>query len=434
MRSHPYRLYGLLSLLVILGFIALCLAAFQQVFTKTDDVRIHIAASGQQLLPGSDVKVRGIIVGSVGSISSNGNGADLHLKMQPSMMTTIPTNVVARLVPKTLFGEKYVDLVLPSDPASTHLTDGSVIQEDHTRPALEIDQALDDLLPLLRTVQPAKLDETLSAVATALQGRGQELGTTIEQLDTYLKGINPQLPTLQHDMTALSGVTRTYSQAADPLLRMLGNLTVTSTTVVDEQQQITRLLADVTGASDVTKDLLALNASNIVNVNSVNKPVISLLARYSPEFPCFFRGDAGLIPRIHDAVPKGPPGLNHAAHVVVEFVPAFPTYKNPIDLPQFGDKRGPNCYGLPHPKLSLPVIHYKDGTQDDPRFDKQGQPGGLGGVSPSSLSMGNAGTAAEQSAFDSLLGPALGMPASSVPDVADLLWGPMARGNAVTLS
>jgi phospholipid/cholesterol/gamma-HCH transport system substrate-binding protein len=433
MRKHPYRLYGALFLLVVFGFIALCIAAFQQVFSTTDDVRVHIAFSGQQLLPGSDVKIRGIIVGSVGSISSTGQGADLHLKMQPGMVKDIPTNVTARLVPKTLFGEKYVDLVVPPNPASTHLHNGSVITQDHTKPALEIDQALDDLLPLLKTVQPVKLDQTLSAIATALQGRGQELGTTIQQFDTYLKGFNPQLPTLQHDMTALSGVTRTYSQAADPLLRMLGNLTVTSNTVVNEQTQIVRLLADVTGAATTTRDLLALNAANIVNVNSVNRPVVSLLARYSPEFPCFFRGDAGLIPRIHDAVPKSPPGLSHAAHVVVEFVPAFPTYKNPIDLPQFQDKRGPNCYGLPHPKLSLPVVHYKDGVQDDPRFDNQGQSGGVG-ASPSSLSMGNAGTAAEQSAFNSLLGPALGMPAASVPDVADLLWGPMARGNSVKLS
>jgi hypothetical protein len=230
----------------------------------------------------------------------------------------------------------------------------------------------------------------------------------------------------------LSGVARTYNQAAGPLLRVLSNLTVTSNTVVSEQVQITRLLADVTGAAATTRDLLATNAANIVNVNSVNRRTVALLARYSPEFPCFFRGDAGLIPRIHDAVPKSPP-LNHAAHVVVEFVPAFPVYQNPIDLPQFKDKRGPNCYGLPHPKLRLPVVHYKDGTQDDPRFAHQGQ-NGPATANSSSVSMGNAGTAAEQSAFNSLLGPVLGMKPAAVPDVADLLWGPMARGNSVSLS
>jgi phospholipid/cholesterol/gamma-HCH transport system substrate-binding protein len=430
-RSHPYRLYGLLSLLVIVGLIVLSLAAFQQDFTPHDDVTVHIARSGQQLLPGSDVKVRGLDVGTVDSITSTGDGADLHLHLNPSMVAKIPTNVVARLVPKTLFGEKYVDLVLPAEPAATHVVNGSVIAEDHTKTALEIDQALNDLLPVLRAVQPGKLNETLNAVATALQGRGAELGTTVDQLDTYLKGINPHLPQLQHDVVALTGVARTYDEAATPLLRLLDNLTVTSNTVVDEQTQITRLLGDVTGASLATRDLLATNANNIVAVNSVNRRVVSLLARYSPEIPCFVRGDAGLVPRIHDAVPTTPP-LNHAAHVVVEFVPAFPVYQNPIDLPEFKDKRGPHCYGLPHPKLSLPVVHYKDGTQDDPRFAKQGQPGQLG--SSSSADMGNAGTKAERSAFNSLLGPILGRSSSSVPDIADLLWGPMARGNGVRLS
>jgi phospholipid/cholesterol/gamma-HCH transport system substrate-binding protein len=440
-RNHPYRLYGLIAVVVIVGLIGLCLAAFKQVFTPHDDVTVHIAQAGQQLLPGSDVKVRGIDVGTVDSITSTGSGADLHLHLKPSMVKDIPTNVTARLIPKTLFGEKYVDLVLPGQPASTHLVDGSAIAEDRTKSALEIDQALNDLLPVLRTVQPAKLNQTLTAIATALQGRGEELGSTIDAFDTYLRGINPHLPQLQHDVVALTGVARTYDQAAAPLLRMLSNLTATSNTVVNEQAQIARLLSDVTGAAVATRQLLARNAAGIVAVNAVNRRVISLLKRYSPELPCFIRGDAGLVPRIHDAVPKHPP-LNHAAHVIVEFVPSFPIYHSPIDLPEFRDKRGPHCYGLPHPKLSLPVIHYKDGTQDDPRFAAQGQPGQLNPTTrrpraaagiASSAAMGNAGTKAERRAFNSLLGPMLGRSPHSVPDIADLLWGPLARGNTIRL-
>src|SRR5581483_9245867 len=64
-RDHPYRLYGALALLVVAGLIALCLASFKQVFTSTADVKVHIARAGQQLLPGSDVKLRGIDVGEV---------------------------------------------------------------------------------------------------------------------------------------------------------------------------------------------------------------------------------------------------------------------------------------------------------------------------------------------------------------------------------
>ena len=35
--------------------------------------------------------------------------------------------------------------------------------------------------------------------------------------------------------------------------------------------------------------------------------------------------------------------------------------------------------------------------------------------------------------FGALLGPVLGMDPMSVPDVADLLWGPMARGATVAV-
>jgi phospholipid/cholesterol/gamma-HCH transport system substrate-binding protein len=437
---HPYRTYGVVALVVIAGLIALCLVAFAQLFTPKADVTVEVERAGQQLLPGSDVKLRGINVGTVSTITSDGTGAELHLHMKPSMLKDIPDNVAARIIPKTLFGEKYVDLVIPAQPSTARLHDGSIITVDRTTSALEIDKALNDLLPVLQAVKPEKLNSTLNAIATALHGRGDELGATVAELDTYLKGLNPHLPQLKHDMTALASVARTYNEAADPLLHMLSNLIVTSNTVVDQQVQIARLLTDVTSAALTTRDLLKLNATNIVQVNSVNRDVVALLARYSPEFPCFFRGDAGLAPRIHDAVPSGPPGLDHAAHVVVEFVPAFPVYKYPIDLPEFRDKRGPNCYGLPHPKLRLPVVKYKDGTQDDPRFAAQGQPGPVGSGSsattkhaPGSASMGDAGTKKERTILNQLLGPILGLSASKVPDVADLLWGPLARGNGLNL-
>ncbi len=436
--SHLYKAYGAAMLAVVVGVVTLCVLQFNQVFTPAVNVSVNISRAGLQLLPGSDVKVRGIIAGEVSNISSDGDGAVIHLRLDPSMAARLPDNLSVRLVPKTVFGEKYVDLVLPDVPSPAHLHDGSVIAEDQSKPTLEIDQALNDLLPLLRTVQPVQLDETLNALATALSGRGGELGATIVQLRDYLNGFDPHLPALQHDMTALVGVTRTYAQAADPLMRMLRNLTTTANTVVTDKAQLSAFLDDVAGAADSTRDLLARNATDIIDVNAVARPVLALLARYSPEYPCFFRGYYNLIPRIHAAVPKTP-GINHSAHVIVEFVKAFPTYQNPTDLPEFQDTRGPNCYGLPHPPMSLPVIQFKDGTQNDPRFRQQAaQSGGQSGgtVSPSSFSpaMGSAGTAQERQAVDTLLGPMLGTPSTDIPDVADLLWGPLARGAGVRLS
>jgi phospholipid/cholesterol/gamma-HCH transport system substrate-binding protein len=440
MRTPPYHLIGVGMVAAVVAVVTVSLLLFNQVFTPTVNVSVHISRAGLQLLPGSDVKVRGIIAGQVHDITSDGDGAQLRLRLDPSMAKRLPDNVSVRLVPKTVFGEKYVDLQLPDDPSPRHLRNGSVIPEDRSQAALEIDEALNDLLPMLRTVQPGQLNQTLTALATALSGRGEQLGQTIVALRDYLRGVQPHLPALQHDLTALVGVTRTYDEAADALLRMMRNFSTTAETVVAEKAQLSAFLDDMTNASNATRDLIARNATDIVQVNAVSRPVLALLARYSPEYPCFFKGYQGLIPRIHDAVSKKP-GINHSAHVVVEFVPSFPTYQNPIDLPEFKDDRGPNCYGLPNPPMSLPVIQFKDGTEDDPRFQQHAlQLNRLlnqrGAVSPSSYSpeMGSAGTPEERRAFNTLLGPLLLTSSTDVPDIADLLWGPMARGTGVRLS
>lgn len=442
MRFTRYQLYGVALLAAVAAFTVVCLAYFNQAFTPVSRVTMNISRSGLQLLPGSDVKVRGLIVGSVSTITSDGNGSTVLLHLDPDKARQVPDNVTARLIPKTIFGEKYIDLVIPDQASTRTLADGDVIPEDRSEAALEINQALNDLLPLLRTVRPGELNQTLTALATALSGRGEQLGKTVDQLDAYFRQINPHLPALQHDLEALVGVATTYETAAGPLMDLLRNLTVNSRTIIDRKQQLSAFLTDVTGASDNTKDLLARNEVNILQVNKVNRGVIDLLARYSPEYPCFFKGYAKLIPRIHTAVPDVLPGTtrrNRAAHVVIEFVPSFPSYQHPIDLPEFTDTRGPSCYGLPNPPQSLPRIQFKDGTEDDPRFTQRGAVGAqttLVTPLPSSYSpgMGSAGTAEERDAMSSLLGPVLGMPSGEVPDLATLLFGPMGRGATVNLS
>ena len=60
-------------------------------------------------------------------------------------------------MPKTLFGEKYVSLVVPhDDPSPTALPPGATIP--HTEVPVEVQKVLADLYPLLRTVQPADIN------------------------------------------------------------------------------------------------------------------------------------------------------------------------------------------------------------------------------------------------------------------------------------
>ncbi|HEX6472504.1 MAG TPA: MCE family protein [Streptosporangiaceae bacterium] len=420
MGTLRFRLYGVIFLVVVALLLALTVALYQKRFTPVVHVTLRSDRAGLQLLPRSDVKVRGLIVGEVRGIRSTGDGASLDLAINKNKAPLIPANVSARLLPKTLFGEKYVDLVLPQRPGPA-IHNGAVIAQDRTRAAIEINTVLDDLLPLLRAVQPEKLNATLNALATALQGRGDQLGRDAAQLDVVLREYNPKLPTIVHDLNALADVSDIYAAAAPDLLRVLRDLDVTERTIVAKKATIEQLIPAVTGLADQGRRFVDANGPKLIGVNIVTRPALELLATYSPEFPCVFKGLVTLQPRAEQAVGGANPNVN----ITLEITKPRPPYKSPLDLPEEKDFRGPRCYGLPNPKVPFPEYTALDGTQDDVWWRRARALSGVF-VQP------GAGMTDAQS-IKSLIGPLTHTPAGQVSDSTVLLWDPLFQGSVVTM-
>ncbi|MDT7712573.1 MAG: phospholipid/cholesterol/gamma-HCH transport system substrate-binding protein, partial [Pseudonocardiales bacterium] len=173
------RLQGVAFLAVVTCLAALSVAKYSGAFSGGVPVTLRVDHTGLQLDKHSEVKIRGLVVGEVTGLSSSGSAAAVELKLKPEMVPLIPDNVSARLLPKTLFGEKYVSLVLPERPSARPLSAGDVIPQDRSRAATELDSALDRLLPLLADVPPQQLASTLGAISGALRGRGHHLGDTL---------------------------------------------------------------------------------------------------------------------------------------------------------------------------------------------------------------------------------------------------------------
>ena len=281
------------------------------------------------------------------------------------MVSQIPSNVTAQLLPKTLFGERYVDLQIPTDPSSSHIAAGDVIGQDRTSTGIEVEKVLDDLMPVLQAVQPQKLSTTLTAISTALQGRGVQLGQTLSQLGQYVGELNPQLPTLEHDLRALTTTSNTYNQAAPNLVNALNDLTVTSKTVVAERNNLQNLYSTVTTASGNLGNFLQANKNNLIQVSSASLPTLNVLARYSPEYPCFLKQMAALVPTVDKAFGKGTanPGLHaHAGD-----------HREP--RPVRGRSGHPGLRRQPRPEVprpepeAEPVPAVRAGRPDPGRFD-----------------------------------------------------------------
>jgi phospholipid/cholesterol/gamma-HCH transport system substrate-binding protein len=422
------KLLGVVFIGLLLLGVWLINAVFTQKFVAFDKVTLNTDTIGLQLPARADVKVRGVIIGQVLEAKSEANGAVLTLGIKPSELgkyvdgkPLIPDNVTASILPKTLFGEKYVELEVPADAHDAALTKGDRITQ--TQLPIEVEKVLNDIYPLLRAVQPAELNYTLNALASALEGRGDAIGQNIETLDAYLKKLNPQVPALVEDLRLLSKVTGTYADVAPQIAETLRNTVTTGNTLLSREVKLHAFLKDVSAFSDTSKTFLDNNGSNIVRLGQLSKPQLELLNRYSPEFPCLL-----------DALVDQAPSLastfrGFVFHIDLITLPRQPRGYNAKDVPVLGADNGPNCLGLPRPKVPFRnVPNLNDGVDGLKRGDAQ-RTAPLVDAASTNAAAGSA----EKAFFGALTAPVLGVPADEVPDLTTLLFGPLVAGTEVSV-
>ena len=431
-----YQMYGLIFLVIAGMFVVLSIAFYRKTFTPVVPVTLETDHVGNQLRAGADVKLRGLLVGEVRAIRPDGDHAVLDLAMDPDQIGKIPGNVTARLLPKTLFGERYVALQTPSNP-SGRLREHAVIGQDRTSSAVEIEQVLDNLMPVLQAVQPAKLSATLNAMQTALAGQGKEFGDTLVQLGTYLQRIEPSLPDLQANLEKLAQVADTYAQAGPELLTALRDLTVTTQTVVEQRGQLQDLYSTLTNSSIDLTNFLAANKDNIIGLVSSSKSTLDVLAKYAPEYPCLLKQLVDAIPSADAAFGKGS-ATPHVTRVTIEITSSRGKYLPGVDTPRYDDKRGPRCYPVAHPPAVFP--QYAEGQPLDDGSTKpppphNEKPQDFENTLPQALTSQPriANSPTEQQLLAVLLAPGLGVQPSQVPAWSSLLVGPLFRGTEVTV-
>ncbi|MET0197714.1 MAG: MCE family protein, partial [Rhodococcus fascians] len=311
-------------------------------FKKVVSIDLVTDSVGNALPSNADVKVRGLIVGEVRSASSVDGVVTAKLAIDPDKADLIPSNATARLLPKTLFGERYVALQIPENDTASPITDGTVLRQDTSGSAIEVGQLLDNLLPLLEAIPPQDLASTLGALAQGLSGRGQELGLTIDRLDTIFKGLNTELPNIQEDLRGLADFSQTYADAGPQLIDALDNLSVTGNTLVEQRPAVDTLISSLTATSASTADFLQANADNLIRISADSREALELLAQYSPSFGCMFANFVPVVQRAQDVIGVGDEyrGIN----VDMPLINPRGRYLPNQDEPRFFDDRGPTCH------------------------------------------------------------------------------------------
>lgn len=415
------RALGVAFVLLMLAGVWAVNGVFTQKFTDFAKVSLKTDHIGLQLPSNADVKVRGEIIGQVLETKTATSGAVLTLGLDPSKIGSIPENVSAQIIPKTLFGEKYVSLVIPTQPASAALHRGQTITQ--TNLPIEVEKVLTDIYPLLRTVQPAEINYTLNALATALEGRGDDLGENLQILNSYLKKFNPKLPQLIADLKLLGTVSDTYADVMPELAATLRNSVTTGNTLLDKEERLHAFFKDVSSFSDTARGFLNTNGDNIVQLGQVSEPQLALFRKYSPEFPCMLGAIVKQAPLLAQTY------RGFTLHINLNTLPKQPKDYGPADKPVYGAASGPYCGTMPN----VPYTHAKGNRVPEPPDFNDGTPKPAKRAATGFDRVLVSGTPREKAVMVPLTAPVLGVPADRVSDISTLLFGPLARGSEVNM-
>lgn len=342
--TMPKRIAGAGLALFIVVVIALSLLLFVRAFDERVGLTVRSDRAGLVMEEDAKVRSRGVEIGKVTSIRQEFNGATLEVEVDPAALEAIPSNSLVTIGSNTVFGAKSVDFDAPARPDTTPLAAGAVVET--TNVTTEVNTLFQDLSDILLAIEPEKLNATLGAISGAVDGRGEQVGQTITDLNAYLDEINPQIETLQRDLAKGSRVANLYADVTPDLMRMLDSGTDVGANVVNNQARFEQLLASAIGTGETGKVLLTENGDELVKALSDLRASTSLLAEYSPALTCLIvglnQGVEGVLPAFGG---KDQPGLVFKAG----FQQGARAYEYPKDLPKVNASTGPNCYGLPFP-------------------------------------------------------------------------------------
>jgi len=196
--SHGTK--GLLGLVIVAVVSTAVYVGVRWAYGAFDDNYQLVAdfpRAGQGLERGSDVTYRGVDVGEVRSIELVDRQARVTMDIDPDFRMPADAQVVVR--PKTVFGEKFVDVSFPDGDGGPYLHDGQTIED--ARSATEVEDFFEGSNDLFEAVDQNELGQLVTELSSAARGTGEDVaaawGSGAEATGVGADTLEPQLRALR---------------------------------------------------------------------------------------------------------------------------------------------------------------------------------------------------------------------------------------------
>ncbi|MGH3642343.1 MAG: MCE family protein [Mycobacterium sp.] len=338
-RTPPYKVAGLVLLVIFVVVVGLVWMQFRGDFAEPEKLTLISSRSGLSMDPGSKVTYNGVEIGRVADIVAiNQDGepkAKVTLDVDKQFIHLIPKNVDAQIKATTVFGNKYVAFASPKNPSPERVSSAKPIGVSSV--TTEFNTLFETVVSVAQKVDPVKLNETLTATAQALDGLGERFGQSIENGNAILADVNPLMPRIQQDNQRLADLADVYANASPDLFDGLKNAVTTAKTLNDEQGNVDKALMASVGFGNTGGEIFEKGGPYLVRSAADLRPTTSLLDEYSPMLFCTIRNYHDVEPKIASSLG----GNGYSLNTHTEILGAGNPYVYPDNLPRVNAHGGP---------------------------------------------------------------------------------------------
>ncbi|GIH95045.1 MCE family protein [Planobispora siamensis] len=198
--------------------------------------------AGQGLDTNSPVKIRGITVGGVSSVTLDARGrAVVTMHVEPGIK--VPETVTAAIEPTSVFGPKFVDLVLGAgETTGPYLGAGAVITR--TRAPVDLSDSLADAYEGLGAVDPADVTTIVHTLGRGLDGKGPRIGEIIDSSGKVVGVAHRHREDFQRFIGDAAALSESLSDKGDEVVGIASDVNVLTPGLLERADKIRALMRE----------------------------------------------------------------------------------------------------------------------------------------------------------------------------------------------
>jgi phospholipid/cholesterol/gamma-HCH transport system substrate-binding protein len=196
----------------------------------------------------------------------------------------LPANAVAAIQQSSLLGEKYVELAAPGNAEP----EGELRAEPHiplarTNRNVEVEELLGAMSLVLNGGGLAQLQTINRELGEAMEGRENELRSTLGQLDTFIGGLDEQKAEISRALDSANKLAETLAGRTATIRTALDTIGPGLEVINQQRDLLVSMLESLARLGDVGTRVINQSAANTVADLELLQPILSQLAAAGPD-------------------------------------------------------------------------------------------------------------------------------------------------------